>query len=100
MEAGAQPAGQGAGNTPFDPQALAALYTRMFQQIGGPGGMGMGGMGGMGMNQMMMNGMMGMGMGGGGSGSHERLIEVRIVQKGSEGEERRDFWWVGEEERN
>lgn len=76
--------GAGAGNTPFDPQALAALYTRMFQ-MSGAGGMNpamMGGMGG-GMNPMMggmggaggfpggmrpgMN--MGMGMGGMGGGS-------------------------------
>ncbi|KJA21605.1 hypothetical protein HYPSUDRAFT_41724 [Hypholoma sublateritium FD-334 SS-4] len=44
----------GAGSTPFDPQALAALYTRMFQ-MSGAGGMNpsmMGGMGG-GMNPMM-----------------------------------------------
>ncbi|KAJ6579581.1 RNA-binding domain-containing protein [Mycena vulgaris] len=57
----------GAGNTPFDPQALAALYTRMFQMTGGaqmnPAMMGMGGgmMGGMGMGGMRP----GMGMGGG-----------------------------------
>ncbi|KAF8959449.1 hypothetical protein BDZ97DRAFT_1838155 [Flammula alnicola] len=53
--------GAGAGNTPFDPQALAALYTRMFQ-MSGAGGMNpamMGGMGG-GMNPMMA------GMGGAG----------------------------------
>ncbi|KAH8833514.1 hypothetical protein DL96DRAFT_1666647 [Flagelloscypha sp. PMI_526] len=48
-----------AGGT-FDPQALAQLYTRMFQMTGG-GGMNM--MGGM-MNPMMMGGMMG-GMAGG-----------------------------------
>ncbi|CAA7269651.1 unnamed protein product [Cyclocybe aegerita] len=45
--------GGGAGNTPFDPQALAALYTRMFQMSGA--GMNPGMMGGMGagMNPMM-----------------------------------------------
>ncbi|KAJ7661531.1 RNA-binding domain-containing protein [Mycena polygramma] len=70
-------AAAGAGNTPFDPQALAALYTRMFQMTGGgqmnPAMMGMGGMGmgGMGMGRGMGMGMgagmgMGMGMGGGG----------------------------------
>jgi len=55
------------GNTPFDPQALAALYTRMFQMAGG-GSM----MGGMGMNPAMASGinpgMMG-GMGGYGGGA-------------------------------
>ncbi|KAF7301153.1 Heterogeneous nuclear ribonucleoprotein [Mycena indigotica] len=67
--------GQAAGNfsagagTPFDPQALAALYTRMFQMAGGGGGMGMMGnaMGngmGNGMGMMGMGGMMaGMGRG-------------------------------------
>ena len=76
-----------AGNAPFDPQALAALYTRMFQMTGAggmnpmmAGGMGggmnpmMGGMGaaggfGGGMRPGMGMGMgagMGMGMGGGG----------------------------------
>ncbi|KAH7921988.1 RNA-binding domain-containing protein [Leucogyrophana mollusca] len=55
-----------AGNTPFDPQALAALYTRMFQIAGGGGMMG-GGMGGnMGMNPAMMGGMGGGGGYGGG----------------------------------
>lgn len=74
------------GNTPFDPQALAALYTRMFQMAGGGqlnpammggmnpammGGMGMGagGMGGgmrPGMGMGMGMGMGGVGMGGGG----------------------------------
>lgn len=34
-----------AGGTPFDPQALAQLYTRMFQQFGTGGGAGMGMMG-------------------------------------------------------
>ncbi|KAJ7499716.1 RNA-binding domain-containing protein [Mycena latifolia] len=59
--------GAAGGNTPFDPQALAALYTRMFQMTGGaqmnPAMMGMGGgmMGGMGMGGMRP----GMGMGGG-----------------------------------
>ncbi|KAJ7165885.1 RNA-binding domain-containing protein [Mycena filopes] len=69
--------GAAAGNAPFDPQALAALYTRMFQMTGGgqmnPAMMGMGGMGmgGMGMGGMGMNAMrggMGMGMGAGGMG--------------------------------
>ncbi|KAK7036580.1 hypothetical protein VNI00_011513 [Paramarasmius palmivorus] len=75
-------AGQGsAGNMAFDPQALATLYTRMFQMAnGGMGGMNMmggnmGGMGGMGMmgggpgmqrNPMMGGGMPGMGRGGNG----------------------------------
>ncbi|KAF7331028.1 RNA-binding domain-containing protein [Mycena venus] len=58
----------GGGNTPFDPQALAQLYTRMFQMTGGgqmnPAMMGMGNMGPMGMG--MGRGMgMGMGMGAG-----------------------------------
>jgi RNA-binding protein Musashi len=67
------------GNTPFDPQALAALYTRMFQMAGGGGmmaGMGMGMNPGMtpGINPGMMGGMggyggAGMGMGRGGMGS-------------------------------
>jgi RNA-binding protein Musashi len=78
---------QGGNFTPFDPQAMANLYQRMFQfaQAGGSGwNQGGGGGGGMmggsmgssgmpGMNPMMMNpmmggmgrGMMGMGMGGG-----------------------------------
>ncbi|KAJ7031148.1 hypothetical protein C8F04DRAFT_1364599 [Mycena alexandri] len=65
-----------AGNAPFDPQALAALYTRMFQMTGGGqmnpammgmGGMGMGGMGMGGMRPGMGMGM-GMGMGAGGMG--------------------------------
>jgi len=72
----------GAGNTPFDPQALAALYTRMFQMSNMNPAM-MGGMGAM--NPMLAAGMgnaagfgggmrpgMGMGMGmcgmGGGPG--------------------------------
>ncbi|KAG9308747.1 hypothetical protein JVU11DRAFT_11535 [Chiua virens] len=49
------------GNTPFDPQALAQLYTRMFQ-MAGAGGM----MGGMGMSPMI--GGMGTGMNTGGYG--------------------------------
>ncbi|KAL0069550.1 hypothetical protein AAF712_003208 [Marasmius tenuissimus] len=66
----------------FDPQALAALYTRMFQMAGGSanmmggggmGGMGGGGMGNMGMNPMMSGnmrgGMMGQGMGNMGMGA-------------------------------
>jgi RNA-binding protein Musashi len=68
------------GNTPFDPQALAALYTRMFQMAGGGGmmaGMGMGMNPAMtpGINPGMMGGMGGygggggMGMGRGGMGS-------------------------------
>ena len=83
--ANAGPAVAASSNTPFDPQALAALYTRMFQ-ITGAGGMnqammggGMGGMnpammgaggyggpGGMGGGMQMGRGMsMGRGMGGG-----------------------------------
>lgn len=73
-------AAAGGGATPFDPQALAALYQRMFQQFGGAQGMlnSMGGGGGMmqgmgmGMNPPMGGGgmgmPMGMGMGGGGGG--------------------------------
>ncbi|GBE79052.1 Uncharacterized RNA-binding protein [Sparassis crispa] len=74
------PTGAGATNTHFDPQALASLYTRMIQQMGGmnpmmAGGMnpmmaGMaGGMGG-GMRMPGMGGspMAGMGMGGGMNG--------------------------------
>ncbi|KAG6884919.1 hypothetical protein C0993_007286 [Termitomyces sp. T159_Od127] len=64
----------GAANTPFDPQALAQLYTRMFQMAGGgqmnPAMMGMNpmmaaaaGMGGAGFGGMRPG--MGMGMGGG-----------------------------------
>ncbi|KAG2751007.1 RNA-binding domain-containing protein [Suillus brevipes Sb2] len=61
------------GNTPFDPQALAALYTRMFQMAGGGGmmaGMGMGMNPGMtpGINPGMMGGMGGYGGGGAGMG--------------------------------
>ncbi|KAI0059323.1 RNA-binding domain-containing protein [Artomyces pyxidatus] len=48
------------GSTPFDPQALAALYTRMFTQMGGMGANAM--MGGMNPNAMM-GGPMGAGMG-------------------------------------
>ncbi|KAJ7226630.1 hypothetical protein B0H12DRAFT_1148941 [Mycena haematopus] len=62
----------GAGNTPFDPQALAALYTRMFQMTNGaqmnPAAMMGMGMAGMGMGRGMGMGMgagMGMGMGAG-----------------------------------
>ncbi|KAJ7367550.1 RNA-binding domain-containing protein [Mycena albidolilacea] len=72
---GAAGAGGGA-NTPFDPQALAALYTRMFQMTGGgqmnPAMMGMNGMGmaGMGMGRGMGMGMgPGMGMAGMGMGA-------------------------------
>ncbi|KAG6830215.1 hypothetical protein H0H87_008859, partial [Tephrocybe sp. NHM501043] len=85
---GGAAAGAGAGNT-FDPQALAQLYTRMFQMTGGGGAMnpammgamnpmmamggGMGGfgggmrpgMGGMGGGMAGMGGGMGAGMGGG-----------------------------------
>lgn len=62
-----------AGQTPFDPQALAQLYQRMFQFSGGGGGFGAGMNpmmgGGMGMNPMMGGGpAMGMGMGMGGYG--------------------------------
>ncbi|KAL4075479.1 hypothetical protein J3A83DRAFT_1978314 [Scleroderma citrinum] len=61
MTAGGAMPNPSAGNTPFDPQALAALYTRMFQIAGGAGMMGMG----MGMNPMMggMGGGFGAGMG-------------------------------------
>ncbi|KAH7100444.1 RNA-binding domain-containing protein [Auriculariales sp. MPI-PUGE-AT-0066] len=62
-------ASSGSNGTPFDPQALASLYQRMFQQFGGAQGMGNmmqsmmgGGMGG------MMNGMNGMGGGMAGMG--------------------------------
>ncbi|KAF8512243.1 hypothetical protein JB92DRAFT_2929235 [Gautieria morchelliformis] len=63
--------------TPFDPQALAQLYQRMFQQFGGAGGAGFGGgmntmMGGMGMNPMMAGGGPGMGMGGMGMSGYGR----------------------------
>ncbi|KAH7881848.1 RNA-binding domain-containing protein [Phlebopus sp. FC_14] len=67
-----------ASNTPFDPQALAALYTRMFQIAGGGGMMGMnpmmGGMGGgfgagMGAMGRGMGGAMGAGAGMGGMGA-------------------------------
>ncbi|KAJ7579907.1 heterogeneous nuclear ribonucleoprotein HRP1 [Mycena floridula] len=56
-------------NTPFDPQALASLYTRMFQMAGGgmnpmmAGMMGMQGMPGMRPMGMPGMGMPGMGMG-------------------------------------
>ncbi|KAG7441630.1 uncharacterized protein BT62DRAFT_936943 [Guyanagaster necrorhizus] len=77
-------AATGTGNTPFDPQALAQLYTRMFQMTGGGAmnpmmanmnpmmagmaGTGFGGPGNMrAMGNMANMGMgMGMGMGGGG----------------------------------
>ncbi|KAF8173795.1 hypothetical protein K438DRAFT_1610377 [Mycena galopus ATCC 62051] len=71
------------GNTPFDPQALAALYTRMFQMTSGaqmnPAMMGMGGMGmaGMGMGRGMGMGMgagMGMGMGMGAAGMGRGMV--------------------------
>ncbi|KAI9059050.1 RNA-binding domain-containing protein [Trametes sanguinea] len=81
---GAAATGQGGANAPFDPQALAQLYTRMISQIGGmnpmmgamnpammggqygAGGMGAGGAaGGMGMRGMGGGPMGGMGMGGG-----------------------------------
>ncbi|KAI3615283.1 heterogeneous nuclear ribonucleoprotein hrp1 [Moniliophthora roreri] len=56
-----------AGNTPFDPRALAALYTRMFQMANN----GMGNMGMMGGGMNPMGGMMGrggmMGMSGNGN---------------------------------
>jgi len=56
------------GNTPFDAQALAALYTRMFAQMGGMAamnGMNAGGMmGGGGMGPMMNGGGPGMMSGG------------------------------------
>ncbi|KAI8984852.1 hypothetical protein BD414DRAFT_537300 [Trametes punicea] len=87
-------AAQGGTNAPFDPQALAQLYTRMITQIGGmnpmmgamnpammggqygaaamgagAGGMGMRGMGGMGMGGGMGGGpAMGVGRGGPGMG--------------------------------
>ena len=44
MASGAVMLNASAGNMPFDPQAPAALYTRMFQLTGGAGMMG--GMGG------------------------------------------------------
>ncbi|THH26495.1 hypothetical protein EUX98_g7692 [Antrodiella citrinella] len=55
-----------AGNAPFDPQALASLYTRMFQQMGGMNPMMGGGMG-------MSGGMMGGGMYNGGMGAGMRM---------------------------
>ncbi|KAG7092987.1 hypothetical protein E1B28_009286 [Marasmius oreades] len=76
--------GGGQGNAPFDPQALAALYTRMFQMANGNvnmmssmnpqmammgnGGMGAGMMGNMGMGTGMGGGMGGAVMGGAGVG--------------------------------
>ncbi|KAJ7476941.1 heterogeneous nuclear ribonucleoprotein HRP1 [Mycena galericulata] len=74
-------AAAGGGNTPFDPQALAALYTRMFQMTNGaqmnPAMMGMGGgmMGGMGMGGGMRPGMMGMGGGGMGMGMGRGMVQ-------------------------
>ncbi|KAF8548777.1 RNA-binding domain-containing protein [Imleria badia] len=78
VQANAGPiAGAPGGNTPFDPQALAQLYTRMFQMAGASGMMGgigmtpmMGGMGGGGMSTGgYAGGMGGMGRGmGGGMG--------------------------------
>ncbi|KAG7090053.1 hypothetical protein E1B28_011671 [Marasmius oreades] len=72
---GANPGANMAGAA-FDPQALAALYTRMFQMANNGMGM-MGGMNNMGMNQMMAapgmrNGMMGGGMGNMGMGGAGR----------------------------
>ncbi|KAF9266362.1 hypothetical protein L218DRAFT_64027 [Marasmius fiardii PR-910] len=68
-------AGGNMAGAAFDPQALAALYTRMFQMANtGMGMMGGGGGMNMGMNQMMgagggmRNGMMGGGMGNMGMG--------------------------------
>ncbi|KAH9950114.1 hypothetical protein B0H21DRAFT_25180 [Amylocystis lapponica] len=58
----AVPAQAGAGNAPFDPQALASLYTRMIQQMGGMNPMMAGGM------NPMMSGMAGAGAGGYGGG--------------------------------
>jgi len=62
----------GGGNTPFDANALASLWTRMFQQMGGMNPM----MGGGAMNPMMTAGMgtgnMGMGMGMGNMGGMGR----------------------------
>ena len=64
----------GGGNTPFDANALASLWTRMFQQMGGGGMNPM--MGGGAMNPMMAAGMgagnMGMGMGMGNMGGMGR----------------------------
>ncbi|KAJ6473215.1 hypothetical protein C8R45DRAFT_1103786 [Mycena sanguinolenta] len=78
----------GGGNTPFDPQALAALYTRMFQMANGAQmnpaammGMGMGGGMGMGMGRGM-----GMGMGGGmGMGMNAGMGMGRGMQGGGAG---------------
>ncbi|CDO76349.1 hypothetical protein BN946_scf185011.g13 [Trametes cinnabarina] len=84
-------AAPGPANAPFDPQALAQLYTRMISQIGGmnpmmggmnpammggqygaggmgPGGMGVRGMGGAPMGGMGMGAGAGMGVGRGGPG--------------------------------
>lgn len=51
-------------STPFDPQALAQLYTRMFQQFGGAGMMNMAAMSMAGMNPMMGGNMSSMSNGG------------------------------------
>ncbi|TCD68165.1 hypothetical protein EIP91_011443 [Steccherinum ochraceum] len=61
------PPSQAQTGSNFDPQALASLYTRMFQQMGGMNPMmgGMGGMGGMGMMSGGGGGMFNGGMGGG-----------------------------------
>ncbi|KAF9224573.1 RNA-binding domain-containing protein [Gyrodon lividus] len=70
--------GAPAGNTPFDPQALAQLYTRMFQMAGG-GGM-MGGMGG-----SMGRGGQGMMQGGGPSGPSGLGPNVPRGPRGAQG---------------
>ena len=67
MASGAVMLNASAGNMPFDPQAPAALYTRMFQLTGGAGmmgGMGGGNFGGGfgGGMSSMGRGMSGMGM--------------------------------------
>ena len=70
----------GAGNTPFDPQALAQLYTRMFQQMSGAGGLNPGMMGGMGvgggMNPMMAGMAAAGGFGGGGGGMRPGMMNM------------------------
>jgi len=69
---GSMQSATGGGNTPFDANALASLWTRMFQQMGGMNPM----MGGGAMNPMMTAGMgtgnMGMGMGMGNMGGMGR----------------------------
>ncbi|CEL60618.1 putative RNA-binding protein C660,15 OS=Schizosaccharomyces pombe (strain 972 / ATCC 24843) GN=SPBC660.15 PE=4 SV=1 [Rhizoctonia solani AG-1 IB] len=64
------------GNTPFDPQAMAALYARvqMINQNQSGMNMGMNGMGGMGMGGMGGMGAMGMGMGGGSGGFNAGMM--------------------------